>query len=61
MFKTRVITALTGVTIILFCLYQGGMFWKGLFFVMAVVSLYEYLDMMKHKNIPVLWLPGYGL
>lgn len=61
MLKTRVITALAGVAIILYCLYQGGAWWKGLFMVMAVVALFEYGNMLKHKDITVMWWPGYAL
>jgi len=61
MFRTRVITAIIGAAIMIFCLYQGGALWRGLFLVLALVALYEYSDMLRHKNIPVLWLPCYVL
>lgn len=50
---------MAGVAIIVYCLYQGGALWKGLFLVMAVLSLYEYGSMLKHKQIEVMWVPDY--
>lgn len=61
MFRTRVITALIGVPLMLFILFQGGYLWRGLFFLMAVGSLYEYYGMMKQKGIAIMWIPGYSL
>lgn len=61
MLRTRVISALVGVAIIIFCLYQGGALWKGLFLLMAVASLYEYGRMLRQKAVEVMWVPGYGL
>ncbi|MGI6468790.1 MAG: phosphatidate cytidylyltransferase [Syntrophomonadaceae bacterium] len=58
MFRTRLITALVGAALMIFCLYQGGIWWSGLFLVLALVAFYEYADMLRQKNIPVLWLPG---
>lgn len=61
MLKTRVLTTLVGVPVMVFLIYQGGYYWLGLFFVMAISALYEYYRMMQHKQMPVLWFPGYLL
>lgn len=61
MFRTRVLTAVIGIPLMLFILFQGGYLWMGLFFIMAVGSLYEYYGMMKQKGIAIMRLPGYSL
>jgi phosphatidate cytidylyltransferase len=61
MLKTRIISAVIGIPVLLFILYQGGLAWTALFVLLAVVALYEYLDMMKkHGQKPQL-LIAYGL
>lgn len=60
MLKTRALTAVIGIPVLLFLLYLGGIFWDLVFLFMAVVALYEYLTMMNHKGIS-LWIPAYYL
>lgn len=61
MLKTRIISAVIGIPVLLFILYQGGLAWTALFVLLAVIALYEYLDMMrKHGHIPQ-FLIAYGL
>lgn len=60
MLKTRILTAVIGIPVLLYLLYLGGIFWDMVFLLMAVVALYEYLTMMNHKGIS-LWIPAYYL
>ncbi len=61
MLKTRILTAAIGIPLILYILFQGGYPWMAFFLVIAVGALYEYYGMLKHKGIPIMWLPGYAL
>lgn len=52
MLKTRVLSAILGIPVVVGLLYAGGIYWKALFIVLAVVALIEYLQMMRkaHQN-----------
>ena len=39
MFKTRLITSLVGIPLLIAILYQGGWYWKGFFILLAIVGL----------------------
>jgi phosphatidate cytidylyltransferase len=59
MLKTRIITAVTGITILLGVLYLGGIYWKLLIGLLAFMALYEYFAMMRNKGYNPLVLPAY--
>lgn len=61
MLKTRIITALIGIPVLLFILYQGGLAWTALFVLLGIVALYEYLDMMQKSGRQPQFLSAYGL
>jgi phosphatidate cytidylyltransferase len=61
MLKTRIISAVIGIPVLLFILYQGGLAWTALFVLLAVVALYEYLDMMKKHGHKPQYIIAYGL
>lgn len=51
MLKTRIITALVGVPLLLGLLYLGNPFWKIFFVLLACLALYEFNSMMKAKEL----------
>lgn len=61
MLRTRIITAVIGIPLLLAILYWGGLAWTALFVLMAGVALYEYLDMMKAHGQTPQYLSSYGL
>lgn len=61
MFKTRLITSLIGIPLLLAILYQGGWYWKGFFILLAIMGLFEFNRMIINKGHKVLQLPGYFL
>jgi len=61
MLKTRIISAVIGIPVLLFILYQGGLAWTALFLLLAVIALYEYLDMMKKHGHKPQFIIAYGL
>ncbi|HPT70009.1 MAG TPA: phosphatidate cytidylyltransferase [Syntrophomonas sp.] len=61
MLKTRIISAVIGIPVLLFILYQGGLAWTALFVVLAVFALYEYLDMMRKHGHKPQFIIAYGL
>ncbi len=61
MLKTRIITAIIGIPVLLFILYQGGLAWMALFVLLGMTALYEYLAMMKIHGRSPLYLPAYAL
>ncbi|MEQ8173470.1 MAG: phosphatidate cytidylyltransferase [Syntrophomonadaceae bacterium] len=58
MLKTRIISAIVGIPIILGLLYAGGIYWKALFIILACVALLEYLQMMRRAHQNPLVLPA---
>jgi len=50
MLRTRIITAVIGIPLLLGLLYIGGLAWTLLFALMAFLALYEYLQMMKTRG-----------
>ena len=61
MLKTRIITAVIGVPLLLAILYLGGLAWSALFVLLAVVALYEYLAMMQQNGQSPQYLPAFML
>ncbi|MBP1761020.1 MAG: phosphatidate cytidylyltransferase [Firmicutes bacterium] len=61
MLKTRIISAVIGIPVLLFILYQGGLAWTALFVLLAVIALYEYLDMMRKDGHKPQFIIAYGL
>lgn len=61
MLKTRILSAIVGISIIFTIIYAGGMFWQGLVLLLALIAYYEYLQMMRHKNYLPLTIAGYLL
>lgn len=60
MLKTRVMTAVLGIPVLLLLLYLGGAFWSLLFIVLALLALHEYLSLMKNEGA-LLYIPSYYL
>lgn len=61
MLRTRIITAVVGIPIIIALLWLGGGPWYGLFFVLAALALYEYLRMLRSVGTSTMWVPSYLL
>lgn len=61
MLKTRIITALIGIPILLGLLYLGGFYWQGLVVLLTVMALFEYLAMMRRKGFNPLWVPSLAI
>lgn len=57
MFKTRVITALIGIPVLLGILYLGGYYWRAFVVVLAVMALLEYTAMMRRQGFKPLGIP----
>ncbi len=58
MLKTRVITALIGIPLLIGILYAGDMFRVGFFLLLALVGIYEFVGMMKEAGRPAPVLPA---
>jgi CDP-diglyceride synthetase len=50
MFKTRLITAVVGIPVLLGILYLGGYYWRGFVVLLAAVALLEYTAMMRRQG-----------
>ncbi len=61
MLRTRVITAVLGIPLLLYILYCGGIYWRGLFIIIGIISLSEYHRMMAHGGFRPLVIPSYLL
>jgi len=61
MFKTRIITALVGVPILLGGVYLGGNYWRGLVLLLAGIALLEYTAMMHHQGFKPIVIPAAGI
>jgi phosphatidate cytidylyltransferase len=57
-FKTRAITAVIGIPVLLGLIYAGGIYWKALFTLMALLGFYEYTRMMKNIDLSPQVIPG---
>lgn len=61
MLRTRVLSAVIGIPLILFLMYQGGWYWIGFFLLLGGLALHEYYQMLRDKDINVEFIPGYVL
>ncbi|MEA1960030.1 MAG: phosphatidate cytidylyltransferase [Bacillota bacterium] len=61
MLKTRIVTAVIGIPLLLGVLYLGQPYWNILFGIMGVVGLNEYLKMLKNHDIHPIEIPSYLL
>lgn len=61
MLRTRVISAVVGIPIILGILYCGGVYWKGLFVLIGILGLNEYHRMMVRAEFKPIIIPAYIL
>lgn len=61
MLRTRVITAVAGIPLLLYILSRGGIYWQGLFILIALVALGEYHRMMIQGGFQPLVIPSYLL
>lgn len=61
MLKIRIATAVVGIPLILAVLYIGGIYWQIFFSLLAILALYEYLSMLKEKEMVPLLVPSYYL
>ena len=59
MLRTRVISAVIGISLILAIIYVGGFFWQGLVVLLALGAYYEFIRMMQPKNNLLLVVSGY--
>ncbi len=58
MLKTRVLSAVVGIPLLLGLLYLGGAYWQGFFILLAILSLGEYYKMMRNRQFKPLQIPG---
>lgn len=58
MFKTRVITAIIGIPLLLGVLHLGGIYWKTFFALVALLAFYEFARMMVNVKLEPLFIPG---
>ena len=61
MLKTRIISAIIGIVLILLIIYAGGLYWRGLVLLLALGGYYEYLHMIKGEISFPLVVAGYLL
>ncbi|MGE5390543.1 MAG: phosphatidate cytidylyltransferase [Deltaproteobacteria bacterium] len=61
MLRTRVITAVVGIPLLLYILYRGGVYWHGLFILIGIIALGEYHRMMVQGGFKPLIIPSYLL
>jgi phosphatidate cytidylyltransferase len=61
MFKTRLLTAVIGIPVILGIMYMGGIYWQVFFGLLGLVGMYEIFTMMSKNSYHPLYLPGYLL
>jgi phosphatidate cytidylyltransferase len=61
MLKTRLLSALIGISAIFLIIYAGGIFWQGFVLLLGLIAYYEYLQMMGKNQYKPLMIPGYLL
>jgi phosphatidate cytidylyltransferase len=61
MFKTRLLTAVIGIPVILGIMYMGGFYWQIFYGLLALAGMYEIFRMMEQNNCHPLYVPGYVL
>lgn len=58
MFRTRVVTAIIGIPVLLGVLYLGGIYWQTFLALAAVIAFYEFARMMAVNHLEPLLIPG---
>ncbi|HWP98619.1 MAG TPA: phosphatidate cytidylyltransferase [Syntrophomonadaceae bacterium] len=58
MLKIRILSSVVGIPILIGLLYAGGLYWTGLFTLLALVAVFEYLHMLRHIDLHPLILPA---
>jgi phosphatidate cytidylyltransferase len=61
MFKTRLLTAVIGIPVILGVMYWGGIYWQLFFGLLGIMGMYEIFHMMAQGGYHPLYIPGYLL
>jgi phosphatidate cytidylyltransferase len=61
MLKTRLITTVIGIPILLGVLYNGGILWDTFFVLLGMVGLWEFYSMMRQKGFIPIVINGYLL
>ncbi len=61
MLRTRIITAVVGIPLLLGALYLGGLAWSIVFGLMGFLALYEFLNMMKTRDFTPSMITPYGI
>lgn len=61
MFKTRIITAVIGIPILLGALYLDGNYWRGMVLLLAGTALLEYMAMMRRQAFKPIVIPACGI
>lgn len=59
MLRTRVISALIGIPLLLYILHCGGVYWQGLFVLIGIIALGEYHRMMINGGFKPIVIPSY--
>lgn len=57
-FKTRVLTAIIGIPVLLGVLYLGGIYWKLFFTLMGILAFWEFARMMSNVQLRPLLVSG---
>lgn len=57
MLKTRIISAVVGIPLLLGILYLGGNYWRALVVIMALMALLEYTAMMRRQGFKPIVIP----
>jgi len=61
MLKTRVVSALIGVPVLLGTSYLGGFYWQTIVLILAGIACWEYLQMMRYKQLHPMTIPAGAL
>ncbi|MEN6328290.1 MAG: phosphatidate cytidylyltransferase [Syntrophomonas sp.] len=61
MLRTRVITTVIGLPVLLGVLFKGGIFWDTFFVLLGMIGLWEFYSMMRQKGFIPIVLTGYLL
>jgi phosphatidate cytidylyltransferase len=61
MLRTRVITTVIGLPVLLGVLFKGGIFWDTFFVLLGMIGLWEFYSMMRQKGFIPIVITGYLL
>ncbi|MDD4803366.1 MAG: phosphatidate cytidylyltransferase [Syntrophomonas sp.] len=59
MLRTRIITAVISIPLLIGLLYLGGVYWQCFVALLTGIALFEYFAMMRHKGLKPMVLPAY--